>query len=34
MEAAVAAGAEDVEIADDGSIEVTTPPPNFEAMYR
>ena len=32
MEAAVAAGAEDVEIADDGSIEVTTTPPNFEAV--
>ena len=32
MEAAVAAGAEDVEIADDGSIEVTTPPPNFETV--
>ena len=26
------AGAEDVEIADDGSIEVTTVPPNFEAV--
>ena len=32
MEVAVAAGAEDVEIADDGSIEVTTAPPNFETV--
>jgi YebC/PmpR family DNA-binding regulatory protein len=32
METAVAAGAEDVEIAEDGSIEVTTPPPHFEAV--
>jgi YebC/PmpR family DNA-binding regulatory protein len=32
METAVAAGAEDVEIAEDGSIEVITTPPNFEAV--
>ena len=32
MEVAVTAGAEDVEIADDGSIEVTTAPPNFETV--
>ena len=32
MEVAVAAGAEDVEIADDGSIEVTTTPLNFETV--
>ena len=32
MEVAVAAGAEDVEIADDGSIEVTTTPLNFQTV--
>ena len=32
MEVAVTAGAEDVEIGDDGSIEVTTEPSNFECV--
>ena len=32
MEVAVQAGAEDIETNGDGSIEVTTSPPNFEAV--
>lgn len=32
MEAAVAAGADDVQISDDGSIEVTTEPLNFDIL--
>jgi YebC/PmpR family DNA-binding regulatory protein len=32
MEVAIAAGAEDVDTADDGSIEVTTTPSHFEAV--
>ena len=34
MEIAIASGAEDIEVADDGTIEVTTSPTHFESVLE